>query len=225
MPGALDREKPMSIPDLTPERSTETMSSISSVQSSWTPIGGQDQPQPPNPQQMLQPVATLLGTTTQSLMSEIQSGQTLSSIASSQGISQSSLISAIEKGLQNAAPQGSSQNAPSQTDLTTIAQNIANGTMPIGAHHHHRGLGEPSNSTSSNQDDNSGSDSSTTGNSSTTASSEFSALATALGLDPDSLLQSLTSGETLTSIASAQGVSSSNLQSILSSGLQIDTTA
>jgi hypothetical protein len=202
------------------------MSSISSVQSSWPPIGGQNPSQPPNPQQALQPVATLLGTTTQDLMTKIQSGQTLSSIASSQGVSQDSLVSAIKQGLQNAAPQGNSQNAPSQTDLTTIAQNIANGTMPVGGHHHHHGLGESSSSTSSNQDDNSGSAStSTTGASSTTASSEFSTLASDLGLDPDTLLQSLTSGATLTSIASAQGVSSSNLQSILSTGLQIDTTA
>lgn len=202
------------------------MSSISSVQSTWPPIGGQNQSQPPNPQQALQPVATLLGTTTQSLMTEMQSGKTLSSIANTQGVSQNDLISAIEQGLQSAAPQGSSQNGPSQADLATIAQNIASGTMPVGGHHHHQISGSGSNSLSPNLDTGSGSDtSSTAANSSTTASSEFSTLASALGLDANSLLQSLTSGETLTSIASAQGVSSSNLQSILSSGLQIDTTA
>ena len=202
------------------------MSSISPVQSSWPPIGGQNPSQPPNPQQALQPVATLLGTTTQDLMNKIQSGQTLSSIASTQGVSQNSLVSAIEQGLQNAAPQGSSQNGPSQSDLATIAQNIANGTMPVGGHHRHHGLGESSNSTGSSLADNSGSDStSMTSASSTKASSEFSTLASDLGLDPNALLQSLVSGETLTSVASAQGMSASNLQSILSTGLQIDTTA
>jgi hypothetical protein len=202
------------------------MSSISSVQSSWSPIGGQNPSQPPNPQQALQPVATLLGTTTQDLMTKIQSGQTLSSIASSQGVSQNSLVSAIEQGLQNAAPQGSSQNGPSQSDLATIAQNIASGTMPVGGHHRHHGLGGSFNSTGSSLADNSGSDStSTTSASSTTASTAFSTLASDLGVDPNSLLQSLVSGETLTSVASAQGISASNLQSILSTGLQIDTTA
>src|SRR5471032_2871152 len=94
------------------------------------PWSGSLQNQGPNPQQVLQPVAQLLGTTSQDLMNQIQSGTTLSDIASKQGVSQSDLVNAIEQGLQSASPAGST-SAQSSQSLTTIATGIANGTAKI----------------------------------------------------------------------------------------------
>jgi len=110
------------------------------------PIGGPNQNQALDPnsmqnrmQQALAPVAQLFGESTQQLESDLNSGKTsLSALASQKGISQADLINAIKQGLQSSAPAGS--QAPSDTQLTNIANRIANHKHG-GGHHHHGGGG------------------------------------------------------------------------------------
>ena len=84
-------------------------------------------------QQMLAPVAQLFGMTTSQLEQSIQSGQSLSDIATSKGVSQPDLLNTIKAGLQQDQPSG----APSLSDtqLTNLANGVAN------RHHHHHGRG------------------------------------------------------------------------------------
>jgi hypothetical protein len=174
---------------------------------------------------VLQPVATLLGTTSQNLINQMQSGATLSGIAAQQGVSQNDLLSAIEQGLQSTNPQNSAlaQNG-SPSSLATVAANIANGTAKVGGHHHHHhGGGAPPVSTSTDTDDDS--DSSGTAGSSSVSSSTVNSLAAILGVDPTTLLQALSSGSSVSQIAAANGVQPASLPSMLQTGLQVDTTA
>jgi hypothetical protein len=92
---------------------------------------------PPSPPAMTD-TAKLFGISTSQLDQDLQSGTTLSSLASQDGVSSSSLTSAIESDLQANAPQGAP--APSSDQLNQMATNIANGTAPAhhhGGHHHH----------------------------------------------------------------------------------------
>ena len=145
---------------------------------------GQAAPPPPPP---LTNTAKLLGVSPSQLSQDMQSGTTLTSLASQAGISSSSLLSSIESDLQANAPQGAP--ALSSTQLTTMATNIANGTRPAGGHHHHHHGGgisptDPSDAGS-------------------TAQTNLSTLADALGTDPATLLSQLTSGQDLTSALSS----------------------
>ena len=87
-------------------------------------------------QQALAPVAQLFGETTDQLMSELQSGKTsLSALAQSKGVSQTDLVNAIKQGLsQNASSNGQTL---SDSQLTNIANRIANQVHGAGGHHHH----------------------------------------------------------------------------------------
>src|SRR5271155_2780811 len=98
-----------------------------------------------NWQNILTAASSALGESTSTVQQQLQSGSSLSSIASSQGVSQQSLVSAIESALQQS--QGASgSNAPSSAQLQQIATTIANGT---GGHHHrhHHGGGAVGSST------------------------------------------------------------------------------
>jgi lambda repressor-like predicted transcriptional regulator len=75
--------------------------------------------------------AQLLGLSTSQLDQDLQSGTTLSSLATQAGVSGSSLISTIESDLQANAPQGAPALPSSQ--LNQIATGIANGTPAAGA--------------------------------------------------------------------------------------------
>jgi hypothetical protein len=204
---------------------SSTFGGVSAAQPAWAPTPQNGQP---NPQQVLQPVAQLLGTTSQDLMSQMQSGTTLSDIASKQGVSQSDLINAIEQGLQSASPPGST-SAQSSQSLTTIATGIANGTAKVGQHHHHHhGAGSISSSLMSMGVDGTSDDDSDTSTSPLgPPTSTVSSLASLLGLDPNTVQQLLGSGTTVSGLATANGsgLPASDLQSLFSTGLQIDTTA
>ncbi len=84
------------------------------------------------PQQHTRPemteVAKLLGLSTSQLTNELQSGATLSELASKKGVSSTELIKTIEGELAAHKPEG----APplSSTQLTQISTSIANGTPP-----------------------------------------------------------------------------------------------
>jgi hypothetical protein len=177
------------------QRSTQPMSSafdgLSPAQPSWSLTSIQSER--PTAQQVLQPVASLLGTTAQSLVDQMQSGATLSGIATQQGISQNGLINAIEQGLQSTNPQTSAiaQNY-SPSSIATLAANIANGTARVGGHlhqHQHDGV-QPASTMSA-----------------AVGTGTVTSLAAILDVDPETLRQAL------------------SLQSMLSSGLQADTTA
>jgi hypothetical protein len=204
---------------------SSTFGGVTAAQPSWPPTNLQNQP--PSAQQVLQPVASLLGTTSQSLITQMQSGATLSGIAAQQGVSQNSLISAIEQGLQSTNPQSSAlaQNG-SPSSLASVAASIANGTAKVGGHHHHHhGGGAPPVSTTSSTDTGDDSDSSGTTGSSSVSSSTVNSLAAILGVDPTTLLQALSSGSSVSEIAAANGVQPASLPSMLQTGLQVDTTA
>ena len=72
--------------------------SVGAIGSNAGPWQWQSQP-PPSPPRMTN-TAQLLGISTNQLAQDLQSGTTLSSLASKQGVSSSSLISSIEKDLQ-----------------------------------------------------------------------------------------------------------------------------
>ena len=86
------------------------------------------QAQTPPPPPAMTDTAKLFGLSTSQLSQDQQSGTTVSSLASQDGVSNSSLTSAIESDLQANAPQGAS--APSGDQLQQMATNIANGTPP-----------------------------------------------------------------------------------------------
>ena len=89
-------------------------------------------------QQALSPVATLFGESTDQLMSELNSGHTsLSALAANKGITQAQLVDAIKQGLQQSSPNNG--QSMSDTQLTNIANRIAN--HKHGGHHHHGGGG------------------------------------------------------------------------------------
>ena len=79
------------------------------------------------------PVAQLFGESPDQLLSELDSGSSLSALAQQKGISQDDLIAAIKQGLrQSSANNGSTL---SDTQLTNIANRIAHHRH--GGHHHH----------------------------------------------------------------------------------------
>lgn len=132
-------------------------------------------------QQGLAPVAQLFGESTDQLMSELSSGKTsLSALASQKGISQTDLIDAIKQGLQQNAPSG---QTPSDSQLTNMANRIAN--HKHGGGHHHGGGGGVSAAGSSSDIDpltglpvssSSSSTSTSTSSGSTTTTADSSAL-------------------------------------------------
>jgi hypothetical protein len=88
-----------------------------------------------NWQSVLSSVSGTLGLSSSALQQQLQSGQSLSSIAKSQGVSQQTLLTSIQGALtQNGSPA-------TGTQLQTIASNIANRTPGADGHHHHHGGG------------------------------------------------------------------------------------
>lgn len=125
----------------------------------------------------LSSTAQLLGISTDQLQSDLQSGDTLSSLASSADVSSSDLLSSVESDLKANAPDGAP--ALSDSQLSSMATDIINGTGPS---------------------------SSTSGSSSTdTAASNLNALASTLGMDPSDLISALTSGGDLSQLLNAGG--------------------
>ena len=113
-----------------------SVSAVSGGNSAWYT---QAQSQPAQPETTN--TAKLFDISSSQLDQDVQSGTTLSSLASQDGVSSSSLVSAIESDLQANAPQGAQQLSSSQ--LQGMATNIANGTAPAGGHHgghHHHAM-------------------------------------------------------------------------------------
>jgi hypothetical protein len=141
------------------------------------------QPRQHTPPQMTE-VAKLLGLSPSELTSELQTGKTLSELASKKGVSSTDLIKTIEGELTAHKPEGAP--APSSTQLTQIAASIANGTPPppppggFGGH----------NSTSGSQ-------------------SSPSTLAESLRIEPSALLKELEEGKGLSGLVQPTGYTDS----------------
>jgi flagellar capping protein FliD len=150
--------------------------------------------------------AQLLGVSTSQLNQDVQSGTTLSSLASQTGVSSTSLVSAIESDLQANAPQGA--QPLSSTQLTQIANNIANGTAPSGGGQFSAG----------------GSAGGVTG---AGPQSNLASLASTLGSDPTTLLAQLISGQDLSSALSGPSatVSGTSLANSILGGVAVEEYA
>jgi hypothetical protein len=151
--------------------------------------------------------AKALGLTDAQLQQSLQSGSTLSDLASNQGVSEDSLVSTIAESLQENAPAGSS----SSTDYTSLAQNIVQGKTPHShhGHHAHASSGQDTSDTSSDSDD------------------PFGTAAGLLGMSQDDLLTSLESGSSFNDLLSSKGLTVNDLTAALGStqGTIVDTTA
>ncbi len=109
---------------VTPISSSSIMPSqqqSSSMQSNW--------------KNMMSSLSSTLGLSGNALQQQLQSGQSLSSIAATQGVSQQTLVQSISTALAQNGSQGSS------SQLQQIATNIANRTHGAGGHHRHHGGG------------------------------------------------------------------------------------
>jgi hypothetical protein len=112
-----------------------SIGSIGSVSSAWP--SQQSSSAQSSWQNVVSSVSGTLGLSSSALQQQLQSGQSLSSIAQSQGVSQQTLIGSI----QNAVTwNGSAASGP---QLQQVATNIANRTPGAGhaGHHHHHGGG------------------------------------------------------------------------------------
>jgi hypothetical protein len=72
--------------------------------------------------------ASLLGISPSTLSTDLQSGDNLSSLASTAGVSSSDLLSAVEQDMSANAPSGVS--APSSDQLSQVATDFIDGVQP-----------------------------------------------------------------------------------------------
>jgi ubiquinone biosynthesis protein UbiJ len=138
--------------------------------------------------------AQLLGISTGQLSTDLQSGKTLSSLAPSAGASTSDLLSAVESDLQASAPSGAP--ALSSSQLRQFATNLINGPSSRG-HFAGQGHGGPHGTPPALTD-----------------------TAQLLSISASQLSSDLQSGQTLSSLATSAGVSSSDLLSAVEGDLQ-----
>ncbi len=112
-----------------------SIGSIGSVNNAWP--SQQSSSAESSWQNVVSSVSGTLGLSSSALQQQLQSGQSLSSIAQSQGVSQQTLIGSIQNALTS---NGSSASGP---QLQQVATNIANRTPGAGhaGHHHHHGGG------------------------------------------------------------------------------------
>ena len=189
------------------------MDGLSSVQSSTTHISAAElssiQSQQKRSHPAMDAAAKLLGMSSSDLRSALQSGQSLADIASSKGISQDSLTSAMAAAIQKANPSVSSEQA------TKVATAIATRTPPAG--------GPPTDAaqgTDSTQDASGTTATQGKHNHRHAGAAAMDAAAKALGMSTTDLMSSLQSGQSLTSIAKSKGVSQDDLVKAMASALQ-----
>lgn len=162
---------------------------------SMSPVSGTHALYPqPNPVWQMPPpmsnTAQLLGLSTDELQKDQQSGTTLADLASQKGISKDDLVKSITADLKANAPQGAP--ALSDAQLTQMATSIADGKRPHGGgHHHHHHVAATSDSGDSSQNN-------------------LSSLASVLGIDPNTLVDQLSSGQSLSSLLSQSNASQSS---------------
>jgi hypothetical protein len=161
--------------------------------------------------------AQLLDISTDQLTSDLQSGESLNSLASQKGISSSTLLSTVQSDLKANAPAGS---IVSGSQLQEMASNLVQGR---GRHQHKQGGGPDAVSPLVGEDDGSTPPDPTMSSASTdatTSSSALGSMATLLGLSSTQLTDALESGTTLSTLAIQQGVSSADVISSVASDLK-----
>jgi hypothetical protein len=106
-------------------------SPISATASTWQINSAQNSSQSGARANVLKAVSTELGITPAQLQSQLQSGKSLSQVASAAGVSSDQLNATITSALKQS-------NLPAGTDLSALATRMAN---HVGGHHHHHGGG------------------------------------------------------------------------------------
>lgn len=142
--------------------------------------------------------ASLLGVSGSQLRSELQSGSTLSQLATDKGVSQGSLLGAVEQDMKANAPSGAPSLSSDQ--LQQMATNMINGTPPSA----------PAGGGGSSQRP-------------SPPKSSLTNTAQLLGVSRSQLRDDLRSGTTLSKVAAENGVSSSDLLSAVEQDIQSDT--
>jgi uncharacterized protein YidB (DUF937 family) len=153
--------------------------------------------------------ANVLGMSVTDLRTALQGGQSLASIASSKGISKDTLVAALASSIEQASPSMSTDRATKiATDIATRTPpsqgnqaadpnspaGAATGTTATHGHHgHHRHHA---------------------------VSAAMDAAAQSLGTTSSDLQTSLSSGQTLASLATSKGVSQNDLIAAMSTALQ-----
>jgi DNA-binding CsgD family transcriptional regulator len=171
--------------EIRPSGGTDMTSAISGF---GNVMSSQEMTQGTNP--LFQALASTLGLSASQIQQQVSSGSSLAQIASNQGVSQSTLLSAVEGALSKAGP---GQSASSER-LSALANKIVSQQgMPSGAPGGIGASGGPNPSSNSNP--------------------LLQALASTLGLSASQIQQQVSSGSSLAQIASNQGVSQSTLLS------------
>lgn len=184
------------------------MDGLSGVQFN-SAIGAVGLPAIGSPQQRPHPAmdaaAKLLGMSASDLRSAMQSGQSLASIASSKGISQDALTSAMATAIEEANPTITADQAtkvatsiatrtppPPPSDDADSAQGTS-GTQAAGGHNHHHRHG---------------------------GAAAMDAAASTLGMSATDLASALQSGQSLATIAKSKGVSLDDLVKAMATALE-----
>jgi lambda repressor-like predicted transcriptional regulator len=158
---------------------------------------------------VLSAASDALGIDQQTLTGDLQGGQSLAAIAQQQGVSSSTLVSAIAQGLQSA--QGTS--SLSSTHATSLATDIVNRKGFGGHHHHHHHAQSATDSTDGTSTDG------------TDPASPFATVSSLLGMSQTDLLSALEQGTSLSSLLSQNGLSVQSVTEALGQGSLLDTTA
>jgi uncharacterized protein YidB (DUF937 family) len=165
--------------------------------------GSQSAPPANNP--VMNGAAKALGMSSNDLISALQSGQSLASIASSKGLSEDKLVAAMATSIQQANPGVSADQAnkvatamatrtPPAGGMPPVQADGANGTSASDGHHHHHGH--------------------------KAVSAAMDSVASLLGTTTTDLATATRSGQSLTQIASSKGVSQQSLVSAIATALE-----
>ena len=185
------------------------MDSLSSIRTDVSSIGGTQfagsQSAPPANNPVMNGAAKALGMSSSDLISALQNGQSLSSIASSKGLSQDKLVAAMATSIQQANPGVSADQATKVATAMATRTPPAGGTPPVqadgatgtsaaGGQYHHHGH--------------------------KAVSAAMDSVASLLGTTTTDLATATQSGQSLTQIASSKGVSQQSLVSAIATALQ-----
>jgi hypothetical protein len=174
-------------------------------------VGFDPQSRPPRTPPAMTGTATLLGMSAADELRQAQrSGTTLADLATQKGIAKDDLVKSVAADLKANKPDGAPEL--SETQLTEMATNVAEGRRPQGPH------GPPPPRDGDGDGDQ-------------RVQANVASLAQALGTDPESLIEKLRSGEGLASLfdtASGSGAgygSSAGSAAAVTGGLAIDRYA
>ena len=194
------------------------MDGLSSVRLDLTSIGAAQltspQSRPARNHPAMDAAAKALGMSASDLRTALQSGQSLASIATSKGVSQGTLTSAMAAAIQQANP-GISADQASEVATAIATRTPPAGTPPAGP--------PPDDATAAGGASAAGPTTATSGHHHhhrhQVMATAMDAAAKLLGTTTTDLATALQSGQSLTSIASSKGVSKDDLVKAISSAL------